>query len=196
MSAIRTTVAGGIIFFLPFGLIVFLMGELVDIALLVAEPLASFFPSEDVFGQSAATVLAWFLIGLGCYLAGALARWSALSSASDKLGGFLANIVPGYRQISGSVAEYLLGKEASSEMGKPVRVRYGSMIRIGFEISRDAATGIAVVYLPNTPDPFSGILAEVATTDLDPIPAKTTDVMHAIEFYGHGLPTAADRDTG
>lgn len=189
MSAIRTVIAGGILFVLPFGLVVFLLGELLDIALLAAQPLASLFPAEDIFGRSVAAILAWVLIVLGCYLAGLLARWSIMSGASERLGGLLANIVPGYQQIRGSISEYLTGDEATSKLARPVRVKHGNMVRIGFEVSRHEETQVALVFLPNTPDPFSGIVVEVEVSNLDPIPGKATEVMRAVQFYGRGLPT-------
>lgn len=51
MGAIKTMVAGGALFLLPFGLLVFLIGELIDIALLVASPLSDLRPSMGIWGS-------------------------------------------------------------------------------------------------------------------------------------------------
>lgn len=192
MSALKTIVAGGVLFLLPFGLLVFLLGELVDLALLVASPLTDLLPGDDNAGKIMATFLAWALIMLACYIAGQLARMELLSNASSGLGEFLAKIIPGYRMLQTRTAEIFSMDTASPMAARSVLVTLGKTKRFGFEVSQDQATGISTVFLPNSPDPTTGIIVTANVADVVEIGESAGQLATALQFYGRGLSGPGD----
>jgi uncharacterized membrane protein len=74
----KTTILGGIIFLLPFAIIVFLLGQLAQIIYAVAAQLddAIPLPQWTVGGVSTAVLLVTLALLLLCYLAGVAARLS------------------------------------------------------------------------------------------------------------------------
>jgi hypothetical protein len=55
---IKTTLIGGAIFLLPVVVLMFVLGEAVDIMLLIAEPMVEFFPVDSIGGVALANLLA------------------------------------------------------------------------------------------------------------------------------------------
>ena len=184
MTALRTALAGGVLFLLPFAILVFLLSEVLDIALALSTPIVSHFPKEDLFGRSAAVTLAWVLVFCACWGAGLLARWSYASNRSTALGSFLANLIPGYRLIQASVAELLDPDRAASVEADVVLVQFGTVRRFGFEMSRNEEDGVAIVYLPNAPDAYTGIVVTVETALVETCPVRPGKLLRSLQFYG------------
>lgn len=195
MSAIKTTLAGGLFFLLPFGVLLFVIGEVMDLALLVARPIADLFPVEDIVGVTAANVIAWVLILVVCYLAGLAARSATLSRASGTLAQTMSKVVPGYRFIRARM-EGVFGDELATETrARPVLVAMGGVQRYGLEVSRDPDGARAVVFLPGAPDAQTGVVVRVATDRVEPCAISTAGIVQAMTFYGAPL-GQADGGTG
>ena len=184
MSFVRTALAGGILFLLPFGLLVFILGEVLDVAMVVARPISRFLPEEDLFGQSAAVVIAWALVFLACYLAGCLARWSTASRVSTKVRTALSRFLPGYRMIEAHAAHILGEGSHDDPQDTAVLVPFGAAKRFGFEVSRDEDTQTSVVFLPGSPDPGKGIVISVESALVEKLPISAGQMMASLQFYG------------
>jgi uncharacterized membrane protein len=184
MSAIKTTLAGGLFFLLPFGVLLFVIGEVLDLTLLVAEPVANLFRVEDIVGISVANLIAGALILLACYMAGLAARNTALSKASGAAEQTLTKVVPGYRFIRAQL-EGVFGDSLSTDSrARAVMVAMGGFQRYGLEIARDSADGSAVVFLPGAPDPQTGIVVRVGADQIEPCAMSTADLVLFMKHYG------------
>lgn len=196
MSAIKLTIIGGLFFLLPFGFLIFLVGEVVDMALLVTTPIAELFPTEDVLGIALANVFAWLLVFATCYVAGLLARLAAVSKASSALGDLLSGIIPGYQMIMDRVSGYVGNKESDEIDARTVAVRMGGVTRFGFEVSRDPVSHKCVVFLPNAPDPGVGTIVSVDRASVTEIDVSRFDLLQFFHFYGRKAPEALTTEAG
>jgi hypothetical protein len=58
LHLIKTNLIGGAIFLLPVADLMFVLGEAVDVMLLIAEPMVEFFPVDSIGGVALANLLA------------------------------------------------------------------------------------------------------------------------------------------
>ena len=55
---IKTTIIGGLLFLVPVGVLVIVLAKVVDLMLLVAEPMADLVPLDSVAGVALANIIA------------------------------------------------------------------------------------------------------------------------------------------
>lgn len=183
---LKTTLIGGVLFLVPFGILLLVLHEILMLALVVVDPIASLFPADDYWGISLALVLAVLLILLLCFLAGLAARHAAVSGFSTRTEQFLEHLIPGYDMLRVRIAGALSPEQASTG-GKVVSLTSAGLKRYGFLIEKLEDTGEALVFLPGAPDSESGVLGRVALSDLTFENIPTHRVHQAFRFYGRGL---------
>jgi uncharacterized membrane protein len=183
---LKTTVLGGVLFLIPFGILLLVLHEVLLLSLVIVDPIASLFPKDDYWGISLALVLAVVLIILVCFLAGLAARHAAVSGVSSKADQFLEQLIPGYEMLRSRIAS-VFSEEPHASSKKVVSVMSGGLKRYAILIEENAETGDAVVFLPGAPSAESGILGRVQISDLvfEDIPAHK--LHSAFKFYGRGL---------
>lgn len=188
---LKTTLLGGVIFLLPLAVVGWLLGQGVQVlvgvyagakAYLAGHPedaatLNQLGAGSYVLLSAAAIVL---LIGI-CFVAGMIARRSLGQWFTQRAERYLLMLFPRYAVFK----DQLTGNLGGATL-KPAVVRLGPHTRIGMEVERDAA-GRVTVYLPGSPDPWSGTVQIVPAEDLTPIEGEFIDVMTAFEQLGRGL---------
>jgi len=78
---------------------------------------------------------------------------------------------------------------------RPVMVRFDDQSQLAFEVERDEAR--VVVFLPGSPDPWSGAVSFVDSDRVTPMDADVQSVLKALRGGGRGglaLPLAAFTD--
>ena len=71
---VKTTVIGGLLFLVPVVVLILVLNEARELMLMVADPLADWFPVESVGGVALANVIAVVALLLVCFVAGS---WSS-----------------------------------------------------------------------------------------------------------------------
>ena len=183
---IKTTLLGGILFLIPFGILLLILDEVLGLLIWVATPLISLFPEGDYVAGALSVVIDWVLVFLICFIAGLAARHAAASGFSSKTDTFLAGIVPGYGMLRNRIAA-TLNNETFGTTRQVVVVESGGLKRWAFLISENEMTNEALLFLPNSPNADTGTLGTVPISAI-----KRTDIpphvlIREFEFYGRGL---------
>ena len=82
---IKTTIIGGLLFLVPVGVLIIVLAKVVELMLMVAEPLADFIPVDSVAGVAVANIVAAIILVLICFVAGMIARRTVVSSIVEDL---------------------------------------------------------------------------------------------------------------
>ncbi len=180
-GAIRTTIVGGLLFLIPFVVVVVIAGKALQIMRMVAKPIVESFGVDRVgMVVMIDAVAIALLLGLS-YLAGRIAVSERGRRAYRALDERLLDIFPRYgfvKAIASGVA-----KERAQHI-RPVIVRFDDLEQFAFEVERDASR--AVVYLPGSPDPWSGSVALVDTDRVTTVAAEMPVVLKALRGAGRG----------
>ncbi len=153
---LKTTIIGGLIFLIPFVLIVSVLGKAIKTMIVVARPLEKMIPLESIGGIAVIHILAILLLVFVCFLAGLFARSSTGKRAFDWLDSKLIMMIPGYSFIKGFAGT--IEKDESKTVMIPVLAKLDDQTLLGFEIER-LSDGQVVVFLPGSPDTTSGTVA-------------------------------------
>ncbi len=153
---LKTTIIGGLIFLIPFVLIVSVLGKAIKTMIVVARPLEKMIPLESIGGIAVIHILAILLLVFLCFLAGLFARSSAGKRGFNWLDSKLIMMIPGYSFIKGFTGT--IEKDESKTVMIPVLAKLDDQTLLGFEIER-LSEGQVVVFLPGSPDTTSGTVA-------------------------------------
>lgn len=186
VNMLKTTALGGIVFLLPFGILLLVLSEVLGFATGLVEPIVALFPKDDYIGMSLAGLLAVFLILLISFLAGVAARYAAFSGYSSKAHRFLTDLIPGYGMMRTRIAA-TFDNEAFAVSKQVVTVKIGGLKRFAFLIEEWPETGEAMIFLPGSPNAEAGILGTVPLADLTLVDISPHKILRAYQFYGRGL---------
>jgi uncharacterized membrane protein len=178
---LKTTLLGGVLFLLPVLVIGALLGQVLPIAIGVAESIWGHIPLQTPRGVALLGVTALLLLVLVCFSAGLLARVSFGRRWSNWLENKLLLLMPRYAIVRNLLAEKV-GTEGAIAQMKPVLVRLTAEVRLGFETDR--VEGHAAVYLPGAPDTWSGHWAIVDARAVTPLAMEFSKAVGFCERMG------------
>jgi len=178
---LKTTAVGGLFFLLPLIVIGALVGQVVPIVMAVAGVLRDFLPVKTPLGIASLVLLAIVVLLLLCFAAGMLARRSLGKRISENFEKNLLLLFPRYAIFKDQLAGRLGGDETRPQL-IPVQARFDDFVRIGFELERNER--LVAVYLPGTPDPWSGSVVLLAADRVAPLPADFAMTVATFEKLG------------
>ncbi len=186
LNFLRTTLIGGVIFLLPLAAVGWLVAQAGAIVWGVidsvkANPtITEWIPFQTPAGYALlVTLTVAALVGV-CFLCGILAQRSLGQWFHGRAERYLSMLFPRYAVFK----DQLTGNLGTGEL-RPVLARIGPWTRIGLEVERDPVVGVTV-YLPSSPDPWTGTVAIVAPDDVTPIAGDFGEVMATFEKLGRG----------
>jgi uncharacterized membrane protein len=179
---IRTTVVGGILFLVPFGVLLVVLEKLFDVMHRLAQPMSNWIPVDTVAGVAVANLVTISLLVLVCWFAGFLATRGRLSGVQRSLDEKLLLIFPRYTFLKAILEGFDTAGVARTL--KPVIVQFDDLAQICFEVERDA--GQVTVFLPGSPDPWSGSVALVGVERVQSIEAPIPAVVRTLRSAGVG----------
>jgi len=188
---VRATVIGGLVFLLPFGIVLLVIGRLYAAAKPVGQKL-----HELIFPNSVSNV--WplvfsiaVLIGIA-FLAGIFARSRLGRRTFEWLESTLLNRMPPYTILRQMIDDYVDGDRnlATSKSVAVVMVNFDDYASPAFLVERREDK--AVVFLPGAPSATSGTVAlvnwdRVEESDLTPL-----EVMQSMRRLGRGMYISKD----
>lgn len=183
-----TTLIGGAVFLVPIGMIGYIGYQTVLIMMMIAEPMAKFFPVDSVGGIAMANLIAFAIVIGICFVAGLIARHTIAGGLVKKLDSVLIN-VPGYAMIRGIKSNF---DTEETEKMRPVVLQLGTAQRIGLEIQR-LEDGRSMVYLPSSPSVWSGITQVLPADQVTYLDIPVTKVVELTEKFGHGVEELLER---
>jgi len=183
---ILTTVLGGVLFLIPFVLVVVLLGKGFMIMRTIAEKVDMLLPWDSVAGLPIVDVLAVLFLISCCFIAGLVARSSWARDLRNRVDDLLLQLVPGYAWIKGMTGS--VSNEEAAAGFKPVWIRLDDQYQVGFEVER-CEDGLIAVFLPGALDPRTGALSYVESDRVEDLDSSFNEV--AKNFKRLGLGTAA-----
>ena len=175
INFLKTTAIGGLLFLLPLIVLGALIGQIAPIVISIASALNKNIPVKTPTGFAILVGLSIAIVLLLCFAAGMFARWSLGMKISTAFEKKLALFFPRYSILKDQMADTIGGNETRPQM-KPVLVAFDEYQRIAFETERDEVQGLATIYLPGSPDPWSG---KAVIVKLDRINRLDADFGHA-----------------
>jgi uncharacterized membrane protein len=180
---LRATFVGGILFLLPLVVLTLVLGEAEEIARPIVAPLASEIAMQSMAGIPMATILALGAIVLFCLGAGLFARTRLARRMAEWRESVFLFYIPGYDFFKG-VGESLIGYERG-RMHQVVLARIEDTWQIGFLTER-LDSGHYAVFVPRTPEVWSGALYLVAEDRLQRLDISRVDAMKCLRRLGLG----------
>lgn len=190
LRPLTTTLIGGLVFLLPMIVVVAAVGHALQIAVQAVSPLAQKLPDGHVFGVALATVLAVLLLIALCYGAGVLARAAVGRRLSTSFEDKLTTVYPRYHILK--AMSHNLHGAAGEQVLRPVLLSQDDQQQVAYDIER-LADGRAVVFVPGSPDAWSGNVLLVPADKLQPLDVPPAALTRSLQGMGRGLAMLIDR---
>lgn len=181
-SFLRTTGIGGIFFLLPLVIVGALLGQVIQIVWVAADSIQGFLPVNTPLGYSLLFLSGIGILVMACFAAGIVARRAIGRRFLGFIEKYLLMLFPRYaifkEQLSGNIG----GHEFQNSM-TPVYIECMGIERIAMEIERDD-DGRVTVFLPGSPDPWTGTVIIVRDQQVRPLPVDFASAMATFEQLG------------
>lgn len=182
MNFLKTTIFGGLVFLLPVVAVVAIVGKALDLMKAVAEPAAKVLPIDSLAGVAIVNVIAALIVLLVSFLAGLLARTETAKSIAEAIENAVLTKVPGYTLIKGATNKLT---SPGTEGIHAVLVSLGKSSRVAIEVER-VSNNRVVVYVPSSPNPWTGEVHIVNANQVDRLDCRITAVIEHVEQLGGG----------
>ena len=183
---LKTTIVGGVLFLLPVGLVLFILGYALRLATSVARPISEALHLDqlgDVAGIGIATVIGVLLLVLVSFAAGLVARTAIGGRISGWFEGSLLSALPQYQMLK-SMTEGLAQIEADSGI-KPALISIEDGWQIGYILEVLENDWLAV-FLPQAPTPMSGNVMYLESDRVRPLSITMVQAMAIVKRIGVG----------
>lgn len=187
LKFVRATVLGGVLFLMPFGVILVVLDRLLAVARKGGEVVHdALFPGVEP--QFASLLVAIAILLLIAFLAGLFAR----TRMGTGIFAWFENIVlarlPVYSLMRQTLMDMVGGAErlTGQQAVKVVYVRLDDQTQVGFRIER-WPDGRSVVFLPGAPSALSGTVAIVDAERVSDCPIPPEAVFTSMRRLGAGL---------
>ncbi len=181
----KTTAVGGIFFLLPLVVVVALLGQTAQILWVIADAGRPYIPIDTPLGYGLLFLSAIALVLLACFLSGVIARRSIASKFTGSIEKYLIMIFPRYaifkEQLSGNI-----GGDLFTNRLRPILVKQLDFQRLAFEVER-MPDGRVTVFLPGSPDPWSGTVVLVQPTNIEPLSISFSEAIGTLEKLGQEM---------
>jgi uncharacterized membrane protein len=184
---LKTTAIGGLLFLLPLVVVGALIGQIVPIVMTIAQSLGEILPGflKTPGGLSLLVLLAIAVLLLMCFAAGLVARWSLGKRLSEAFEKNLLLLFPRYAIIKEQMTDSIGGDRNAPRL-KPVLVQFDEWSQIAFETERSEESNLVSVYLPGSPDPWSGKVVLVGSDRVQQLVPNFGDAAATCEQLGRG----------
>jgi uncharacterized membrane protein len=180
---LRTTILGGAFFLMPIIVLAYLLNKAFDFARRGLKPVATIIPDQLVSGATMEAIMAIGLIVLLCFLAGLFARTLMAQKITSELESAVLSKVPAYEYLKQAGSSMMgLGEMAEHPV---VLAQLGDAWRLGVQTDI-VQGGLAAVFIPNSPNTFSGSVFFVASDKVRRLDMPLAGALHCLERCGAG----------
>jgi uncharacterized membrane protein len=180
---IKTTILGGILFLVPIVIFVAIIGKALKLSSLIAAPLAERLFVDSAGGFAAVHILAVAILIAICFVAGLAARTTVAKKLVTSLETNVLDKIPAYELLKAKTQSRLSPEE--TEGLRPAITRFDDSWQLVFEIER-LADGKVVVFLPGSPDPWSGSICVVTDDRVTPLDLTVNSAANLMKRLGRG----------
>ena len=186
---LRITIAGGILFLIPVGAILFILAKTINFLYNLARPITARLPFKNVAGIGVNTLVSIILLLLICFLAGILMRTKLAKKAVQWLEDRVLVFVPGYSYIRARSTDWF-GKE-KTENWKPATIFVDDNEVICFVI--DETGDYCSIFLPSAPTPSTGSICVRERKNVTFLPIKISEAVSMIRQFGKGASSSVEK---
>jgi uncharacterized membrane protein len=179
---IRITIAGGILFLIPVGAIVFIMAKTISFLYRLSKPITSKLPFDNVAGVGVNTLMSIILLLLICFVAGIFMKTKFAKRITQWLEDRVLIYIPGYTYIRARSAD-LFSKEKTASW-KPASIFVDDNEVICFVI--DETEDYCSIFLPSAPTPSSGSICVREKSKVTFLPINVSEAVSMIRQLGKG----------
>lgn len=187
LGFVKSTVIGGIVFLLPVGIVLIVLGKLLGYSRRIGDAVHdSLFPeAEGNLVPLLISILA--LLGIA-FAAGAFARTRLGLRTFGRLEDLVLARLPAYTILRRTIGDMAGGAAHLSDRDETsvVRVRFDDHVALGFLVER-RPDGTAIVFLPGAPSALSGSVVLVEADRLTETELSPGEVMSAMRRLGAGI---------
>jgi len=183
---IGNTLVLGVVFLLPVGMVVLVVGKVVAGMRGIARLLAPVLPVETLGGLLLLNLAAFVLILGVCLLGGVVAQRAASHRLVDSMDRLLLSVVPGYGILRG-IGDSMRQSEDRSNRFKPVWIDFDDYTQLAFAVG-DEEPGKVLAYLPGAPNPWSGAIVHVAAERVRACDLSVAQAIATIRRLGEESP--------
>jgi uncharacterized membrane protein len=162
-----------------------LLGQVASVIWSVASIAQPYLPQQSPLGYALLFLSGVAIVILICFIAGILARRAMGRRFTALVEKYLLMLFPRYaifkEQLSGNIG----GKEFHNSL-TPVLVEFIDHHRLGLEIERHS-NGKVAIFLPGSPDPWSGTILVVADSKVSALATPIADALACHEQLGRGI---------
>jgi uncharacterized membrane protein len=180
-GVLKKTILGGVIFLIPFVILLAVAGKAYALMEKVAAPIARAIGVERIGAVAVLNIVTVLAIFAVCYIAGLLATSNAGRRVYGRIDERMLNIFPRYG-FAKSIAAGVHDEQIS--VMKVVLVSFDDQAQVGFEVERSDER--VAVFLPGSPDPWSGVVSLVTSDRVTPLQVDFTTAVRAMRLAGRG----------
>jgi uncharacterized membrane protein len=180
---IKTTVIGGILFIVPILIFIAIIGKALELINKLAVPLAAGLPVDSIGDFAVVQILAVVILIAICFLAGMIARTSAAKKMVHSLENNVLDKIPAYELLKAKTQSALTPEESKGL--RTALTRFDDSWQLVFEIER-LADGKVMVFLPGSPDPWSGSVCIVTDDRVTPLDMTIKSAVDLMKRLGRG----------
>jgi uncharacterized membrane protein len=186
---IRITIAGGILFLIPVGVIIFILARTVNVLYNLARPITARLPFKNVAGIGVNTLVCIILLLLICFLAGIFMRTKSAKKIVQWLEDRVLVYVPGYSYIRARSTDWF--SDEKTHTWKPATIFVDDNEVICFVI--DESEDYCSIFLPSAPVPSSGSICVREKKNVTFLTASVSETVAMIRQFGRGASTSVGK---
>jgi len=183
----KTTILGGILFLVPIVIFIAIIGKALELSNTIAVPLAEGLIVDSVGDLMVVHLIALTILLLFCFVAGLAAKTSLARRLVGKLETKFLDKIPAYELLKAKTQSKLAPEDI--EGLHPAITRFDDSWQLVFEIER-LADGKVVVFLPGSPDPWSGSVCVVTDDRVTPLDMTVKSATKLMKRLGRGASSA------
>jgi len=179
---IRITIAGGILFLIPVGAIVFIMAKVITFLYNFSKPITARLPFRNVAGVGVNTLMSIILLLLVCFLAGIFMKTKFAKTITQWLEDRVLVYVPGYSYVRARSTDWF--SKGNTDNWKPATIFVDDNEVICFVI--DETGDFCSIFLPSAPVPSSGSICVRERSNVTFLPINMAEAVSMIRQFGKG----------
>jgi uncharacterized membrane protein len=181
VSFIKTTLSGGILFLLPFILVITLLKEVFNFLFKISDPISKYLP-EIIFGLDGSYIVAILLLVLICFIGGVLFLTKPVKKFTKKIENNILNLMPGYALIKSITAD-TIGEKIENKM-TPILIKDDKSWNLAFLV--EEGVDLSTVFIPDAPRHDAGEVKIVPTEFIKKLNVSSNIFSKSIKNYGKG----------
>jgi uncharacterized membrane protein len=181
VSFIKTTLTGGVLFLLPFVLIIKLLEEAFIFLFKISGPLSQYLP-KIVFGLNGSNIIALFLLIFICFIGGLLFRTKLAKLFTKKVEDNMLNLIPGYELIKSITAD-VIGEKIEHKM-LPILIKDDNTWNLAFLV--EEGDNLSTVFIPDAPGHDAGEVKIIPSDLIKKLNVSSNVFSKSIKNYGKG----------